>query len=92
MTIVYTDEAVRDLDEILAYIAANFPEAYDGFESRLRAIERRIDQWPRSGRQVAERPGVRVVSLSRYPYKVFCRVQADVAEILHIRHSARRER
>jgi plasmid stabilization system protein ParE len=33
---------------------------------------------------------VRVVSVSRYPYKIFCRLRGDAVEILHIRHTARR--
>ncbi len=31
MKVVYTDEALRDLDEILTYIAANYPTAYAPF-------------------------------------------------------------
>jgi plasmid stabilization system protein ParE len=46
MKIVYTDEALHDLDSILTFIAANFPAAYQSFESRLRAVERRIGQLP----------------------------------------------
>ncbi len=92
MKVVYTDEALHDLDEILTYIAANFPAAYQGFERQLRAVERRIGQWPKSARQVAERPDVRVVPLIRYPYRVFYRATPASVEILHIRHSARRER
>jgi toxin ParE1/3/4 len=73
MNVVYTDQALHDLDDILRYIAANFPAAYQSFELRLRAIERRIGQWPQSARPVAERPGVRVVPLIRYPCKIFYR-------------------
>ena len=91
MKVVYTDEALHDLDDILKYIAANFPAAYQGFASRLQAVERRIGQLPQSARPVTGRPGVRVVPLLRYPYKVFYRVTSDAVEILHVHHSARRE-
>jgi toxin ParE1/3/4 len=87
----YTDEALRDLDDILRYIALNFPAAYRGFEAQLHSIERRIGQWPRSARPVADRPGVRMVPLTRYPYNVFYRVMPDSVDVLHIRHSARRD-
>jgi hypothetical protein len=40
-------------------------------------------------RPSAHRPGVRVVPLGRYPYKIFYRVQDGVLEILHIHHAAR---
>ena len=91
MKVVYTDEALQDLDDILSFIAENFPSAFDGFERGLRAVERRIGQWPQSARQVAERPGVRVVPLVRYPYKIFYRVTLEAVEVLHVRHTARRE-
>jgi toxin ParE1/3/4 len=87
--VVYTDDALRDLDDILRFIAAEFPRAYQPFELRLRAIERRIGQWPASAREVAERPGVRVVPMIRYPYKIFYRVTTEVVEILHVHHAAR---
>ncbi len=91
MKVVYTDEALQDLDDILSFIAENFPSAFDGFELGLRAVERRIGQWPQSARQVADRPGVRVLPLVRYSYKIFCRITPEAGEFLHLRHTARRE-
>jgi hypothetical protein len=40
---------------------------------------------------VADRPGVRVVPLIRYPYKVFYRNTGKVIEILYIHHAAQDE-
>jgi toxin ParE1/3/4 len=88
MRVVYTDQALHDLDDILRYIAAHFPTAYQSFERHLRTIELRIGQWPQSAQQVADRTGVRVVPLVRYPYKIFYRVTAETVEI---RHTARQE-
>ena len=42
MKVVYTDEALRDLDGVLTFIAKNYPTAALGFQQRLRMIERRI--------------------------------------------------
>jgi hypothetical protein len=50
----------------------------------------RIAGWPFSGRSVAQRPGVRVVLLLDYRYKIFYRVTGDAIRILHIRQSSRR--
>jgi toxin ParE1/3/4 len=91
MKVVYTDEALRDLDEILTYIAAHYPTAYAPFEKRLHTAVARIGAWPESAAEVAQRPGVRAVSLVRYPYKMFYRVTPDAVEILHIHHAARQE-
>ncbi|MBI4093563.1 hypothetical protein HY417_01235 [Candidatus Kaiserbacteria bacterium] len=38
---------------------------------------------------VAQRPGVRVVPLVRYPYKIFYRISDSAVEILYIHHAAR---
>lgn len=91
MKVVYTDEALRDLDGILAYIAEHYPGVRTGFESRLHSIVRRIGEWPRSAAVVEERPGVRVVPLAPYPYKLFYRVAPDAVQILYLHHAARQE-
>jgi toxin ParE1/3/4 len=90
MKVVYTDEALANLDEILAYIDTHHPTIYAAFESRIRTVVARIGSWPQSAEEVAQRPGVRVVPLIRYPYKIFYRVTNDAVEILYIHHSARR--
>jgi toxin ParE1/3/4 len=89
--VAYTDEALRDLDEILEFIESNYPMLSAAFERRVRAIERRIGSWPESAQEVEQRPGVRVVPLIQYPYKLFFRIAVDAIEVLHIRHAARRE-
>jgi toxin ParE1/3/4 len=89
MIVVYTETALRDLDTILTFIAAEYPTAYEPFERRLLASVSRIGRWPESAQSVAQRPGVRVVPLVRYPYKIFYRVTEAAVEILHIHHAAR---
>jgi plasmid stabilization system protein ParE len=91
MKVIYTDEALRDLDDILEFIELHYPAISVAFEERLRAIERRIGSWPKSAEEVAQRPGVRVVPCVRYPYRLFYRIADDVVEVLHINHGARQE-
>jgi toxin ParE1/3/4 len=91
MKVVFTDDALRDLDEIFEFISAHYPAIYRAFEKRLRTIAERIDQWPESAQEVQQRPGVRSVPLIRYPYKIFYRVLPDHVEVLHVHHSARDE-
>jgi plasmid stabilization system protein ParE len=91
MKVIYTDEALADLDGILAFIASNYPSIYDAFQSRLRSVVARIGNRPESAQEVTDRPGVRVAPLIRYPYKVFYRSTAQVIEILHIHHAAQNE-
>ena len=91
MRVVYTDEALRDLDGILGFIAEHYPMLMIPFENRLGAAMRRIWAWPQSAPEVVKRPGVRMLPLIPYPYKLFYRVMADRVEILHLHHASRRE-
>jgi hypothetical protein len=52
-------------------------------------VLRRIGNWPQSAPEVEQRPGVRVIPLARYPYKIFYQVTTDAIGILHIHHAAR---
>ena len=89
MKVVYTDEALRDLDEILAFIASNYPAIAASFVMRLDAVMARIGRWPESAQEIEQRPGVRMAPLVRYPYRVFYQVTTAAVEILHIHHAAR---
>ena len=89
MRVVFTDDALRDLDEILHFISTNYPGVYAPFEKRLRTIITRIGAWPESAREVVQRPNIRSVPFIRYPYKIFYRVLSDRVEVLHVHHSAR---
>ena len=53
MKAVFTDDALRYLDEILQYISANYQGVYGPFEKRLRTVVTRIGTWPESAQQVA---------------------------------------
>jgi toxin ParE1/3/4 len=92
MKAVYTDEALANLDGILSFIASSYPAIYDAFQSRLRSVVARVCDWPESAQESADRPGVRVAPLIRYPYKVFYRNTGEVIEILYIHHAAQDER
>ena len=88
MRIIFTQPALEDIAEIRIYVAAHYPHALASVERRLRLVLGRIMRWPESAQQVAEHPGVRMVPLVRYPYKIFYRVQWDSIEVLHIHHNA----
>src|SRR5260370_24167304 len=89
MRVAYTDEALRNLDEILTLIRSHYPSILPAFEQRLRSIERRIGRGPMSAEEGRQRSGVRVVPFIRYPYKIFYRVTGETLEIPHVHHAAR---
>ncbi len=89
MKVVFTAAALQDLDEIADWLAVHYPTIAPAVERRVRMVVARIGRWPESARRSAKRPGVRVVSIGRYPYRIFYRITADTVEILHIHHAAR---
>ena len=89
MKVVYTAGARSDLDEIGEWLSDHYPTIAPTVERRIHNVIARIAQWPQSARRSAKYPGVGVVPIGRYPYKIFYRVTADTIEVLHIHHSAR---
>lgn len=90
MKVRWTDEALRDLDEIVDYTLNNYPRVAPALDQRIRAVVSRIARWPNSAMRATNHPDIRVVPIGRYPFKVFYRVTTDAVEILHVHHSARR--
>jgi plasmid stabilization system protein ParE len=90
MKVVWTDTALLDLESISEFVTANYPAVAPAVERRLRKVVARIGRWPHGARTVAGRPGVHVVPLGRYPYRVFYRITPTAVEILHVHHAARR--
>jgi plasmid stabilization system protein ParE len=89
MKVRYTLRAYNDLDAIYLYLDQRSPAAAQAVK---RTIERRI-------RQLADLPflapmteeqGVYGLTILRYPYKVYYRVEDDEVWVLHIRHTSRR--
>lgn len=89
MKVRFSEAAATDLDSILAYTAANFPSSVEPLERRIRAAVARVARMPKSGREISERPGVRVVPLIRYPFRIYYQIRSDHVEILHIHHTSR---
>jgi toxin ParE1/3/4 len=89
MKIVYTAGARKDLEEIGDWLSDRYPTIAPAVERRIHNVIARIARWPQSARRSVKYPGVRVVPIGRYPYKIFYRVTAEAIEILHIHHSSR---
>jgi toxin ParE1/3/4 len=89
MKVVYTEDALNDLDAIADWLIVHHPAVAPAIERRVRRAVANIALWPKSARRSAKYPGVRVRLLGRYPYKIFYRVAGDTLEILHIHHAAR---
>jgi toxin ParE1/3/4 len=91
MRVEYSKRAIADIRQIAAYFArAGAPAVGERIAARIQEVVARIAGSPLSGRSVVQRPGVRVVSLANYRYKLFYRAAGDTVLIVHIRHTARR--
>lgn len=91
MKVIWTATALRDLNEITAYVLTHYPAIASALDRRIRLVAGRIGRWPESARRSAHGEGVRVAPLGRYPYRIFYRVTADAVYVLHVHHAARDE-
>jgi toxin ParE1/3/4 len=89
MKVVYTEEALEDLEAIADWLIVHYPTVAPAIERRIRNVVAHIARWPESSRRSVSRPDVRMATLGRYPYKIFYRVADNTVEILHIHHAAR---
>jgi plasmid stabilization system protein ParE len=89
MKVVYTEDALNDLDAIADWLIVHYPAVAPAVERRIRRAVANIARWPVSAPRSARYPGIRVTLLGRYPYRIFYRVADDTLEILHIHHAAR---
>jgi len=89
MRVRYTLRARSDLREIYSYLDKRSPS---GARSVKRAIERRIG-WLADFASIApktDEPEVHELTIIRYPYKIYYRVDDNDVWILHVRHTSRR--
>jgi len=85
----YTTRAVADLCKISGDSGRAFGDRVaEALEIRIRAVIDHISHEPLSAPRVEQRPGLHVVPLVRYRFKVFYRVLDDSVRIVHIRHTA----
>jgi addiction module RelE/StbE family toxin len=88
MRVRWTEAAVRDLEELHAFIAADRPQAADRtVDSILNALETAA-RFPESGRTGARVKGTRELVLA--PWLIVYRVRAGAIEVLSVIHGSRR--
>jgi toxin ParE1/3/4 len=90
MRVRYTPRAFSDRERIIEYLRERSPVGARNVATSIRDAVAQLGEHPLSGYRTND-PEVRVVFVVRYPYKIFYRVR-EIVEILHIRHTSRRER
>ena len=90
MKVRYSQTALRELDEIFAYIHERNPSAAVAVVDRIERLAGLIGELPLIGHRTDEE-GVRMMPVVRYPFLIFYALsdRADEIVILHVRHAAR---
>lgn len=89
MRVRYTPRSRGDLADIYRYIEQSSPS---GARAVIQTIQRQIRLLafvPFMAPETTE-PGVYELSVARYPYKVYYRVEDNEVRIVHVRHTSRR--
>ncbi|MGO8792243.1 MAG: type II toxin-antitoxin system RelE/ParE family toxin [Terriglobia bacterium] len=89
MRIEWDARAVRDLEEIRAFIAADNPTAATRVAERIKISVQRLSEFPLMDRQTRHAE-IRMLSVPGIPYGVYYHLLTDLIEILAVFHGARR--
>ena len=89
MRLVWSPLADAQVDDAVAYIAADDPAAALAWLERMLERVRSLVDYPDSGRAVPELQREDVRELIVPPYRILYRRTADAVEIAAIRHGAR---
>jgi addiction module RelE/StbE family toxin len=90
MRLVYTEDALSDLESACAFISQKWPDILEMFDDRLTEIERTILEHPLSGHEVPQRPGIKSFAFVHYPYVLFYRIKQTHLEVLRIYNTSQR--
>jgi len=88
--ILFTEDALVDLEIILDYVRSDNPAAAERFGIALLNHVELLQNFPRMGVSVPQRPDIRKILHS--PVRVYYRLHKDtrLIEVLHFWHAARR--
>lgn len=88
--VAWSQRALRDLEEIADYIAADSPTYAAIVVKKIVNLAKTLRQFPRAGRKVPEFDDENVRELIAYSYRVIYRLQEDeiiIASIIHGKRS-----
>ena len=91
MRIVWTDEALGDLEEVLVYYHLEAsPRTAAAVERRIIAEIESPPPFPERIRDSDRVPGARELVVNKLPYLVFVQVREDSIIVLNVVHTARK--
>jgi plasmid stabilization system protein ParE len=91
MRILWTDEALDDLEEILAYYYLEAsPRTAAAVERRIIGEVEALPPYPERIRESNRAPGARELVVNKLPYVVFVQILEDAIVILNVVHTKRK--
>lgn len=91
MRILWTDEALDDLEEILAYYYLEAsPRTAAAVERRIIGEIEALPPYPERIRESDRVPGARELVVKKLPYVVFVQILEDAIVILNVVHTKRK--
>jgi len=91
MGILWTEEALDDLAEIVAYYYAEAsPRTAESVERRIVEKIEGLPPFPERIRKSDRVPGTRELVVNRLPYIVFVKLTQDTIIVLNVVHTARK--
>ena len=89
MRIRYTTRAFSDRESIFDYLVERSPKGALSVQRAIVGTIRSLAEFPRLGR-LTDVADVRELTVPRYPYKVYYRIDGDEIWVVHIRDARRR--
>jgi toxin ParE1/3/4 len=89
MRVRYTTRAFLERETIFDYLEERSPKGALNVQRAIARTVRALEGYPRLG-QVTNVADVRELTVPRYPYKIYYRVEGEEVLILHVRDARRR--
>jgi plasmid stabilization system protein ParE len=87
--ITWSNQAVKDLEQIYRFIARDSTVAAELTVERIRDATRRLSLFPKSGRPVSEAPESEAREVITAPFRVIYRLHGGDVQVLTVLHGAR---
>jgi plasmid stabilization system protein ParE len=88
--VIWSPQAIRDVESIRAFIAQDSPSYADLEAHRIVAAVERLRTFPESGRLVPERQDPEIREIIAAPYRIVYRLRGGVAEVATVFRASRR--
>ena len=87
--VIWTREAVEDVEAIKAYVARDSVRYAALLAERIVAAVGRLESFPESGRVVPEVGDASLREVIRGAYRIVYRIQAESIQVVTVHHAAR---